>query len=173
MATLAIPDYTVKQADYARARNAALELLRRLDITHPAVNPVEVALSQGVQVRFVEFAGASDSVVSGYFDPEENAIVVNRHEFAPRQTFTVAHELGHKILHAEWADSDQYEVYFRDPKLASNTPIEQEANHFAATLLMPKFMMDEYYREPESRIAAIFAVSIPAVRARLQSLYGF
>jgi Zn-dependent peptidase ImmA (M78 family) len=76
------------------------------------------------------------------------------------------------VLHEEWARSDNYKVLLRDPSLRESNPIEQEANFFAANLLMPKRLMDEYYQLPVDQISSLFAVSIPAVRARLQSLYG-
>ncbi len=159
-------------ADYAKARQAAVSLLDRMGITEPPVDPVSVAEFVGVKVYFVEFTGESDAKISGYYDCEEGSIMVNKHEFPLRQTFTVAHELGHKILHEEWAKSDNYKVLLRDPFARESSPVEQEANFFAANLLMPKSMMDEYYLLPPHEISEIFAVSVPAVKARLQSLYG-
>lgn len=158
--------------DYGKARKAAVSLLERMGITAPPVDPVSVAEFAGVKVRFVEFEGESDARISGFYDCEEDVIVVNKHEFPLRQTFTVAHELGHKILHEEWAKSDNYKVLLRDPFARESSPVEQEANFFAANLLMPKSMMDEYYLLPPHEISEIFAVSVPAVKARLQSLYG-
>ena len=159
-------------ADFRRAKEAALQILNEASVQEPPVDPVELAERAGVLVRFVEFAGPSNERISGFYDCEENIIMVNRNEFALRQTFTVAHELGHKVLHEEWAKSDQYRVLLRDPSLRDNNPMEQEANFFAANLLMPKFMMDEYYQLPTHELSQLFAVSVPAVKVRLQSLYG-
>ena len=159
-------------ADFAKARRAAIELLDQMGITEPPVDPVSVAEFVGVTVSFVEFGGESDARISGFYDCEKDEILVNKHEFPLRQTFTVAHELGHKILHEEWAKSDHYKVLLRDPSMRENSPVEQEANFFAANLLMPKSMMDEYYLLPPHKVSEIFAVSVPAVKARLQSLYG-
>lgn len=159
-------------ADFAKARRAATQLLHDMGLTQPPVDPVSVAEFHGVKVFFVEFQGESDARISGFYDCEDDVIMVNKHEPPLRQTFTVAHELGHKVLHEEWARSDHYKVLLRDPAVRENSPIEQEANFFAASLLMPKFMMDEYYQLPAHEISQIFAVSVPAVKARLQSLYG-
>lgn len=173
MSTMAIPTMpTSMKADFGKARKAALSLLERSGIIEPPIDPVVIAENLGVKVYFVEFKGQSDETISGFYDCEENVIMVNKNEFAPRQTFTVAHELGHKVLHEEWARSDNYKVLLRDPSLRESNPIEQEANFFAANLLMPKRLMDEYYQLPVDQISSLFAVSIPAVRARLQSLYG-
>lgn len=159
-------------ADFRRAKAAALGLLQQAGVVEPPVDPVRLAESVGVQVLFVEFAGPSNDRISGFYDCEDNVIMVNKHEFPLRQTFTVAHELGHKVLHEEWARSDSYKVLLRDPAATESSPVEQEANFFAANLLMPRFMMDEYYQLPPHELSELFAVSVPAIRARLQSLYG-
>ena len=171
MSTSAMLESPTK-ADYAKARRAALELLDKSGVKHPPVDPVRIAEDIGVKVLFVQFGGESDEAVSGFFDCEENIIMVNKREFPLRQTFTVAHELGHKVLHEEWAKSDEYSVLLRDPTIRENSAIEQEANFFAANLLMPKAMMDLYYERPVHQLSSLFAVSVPAVKARLQSLYG-
>ena len=162
----------INAPDYAKARAAALELLESAGLCEPPVDPVTISRDLGVQVFFVEFSGEVDQEVSGFYDCEDDVIMVNKHEFPLRQTFTVAHELGHKVLHEEWAKSDNYKVLLRDPSVRENNPIEQEANHFAANLLMPQFMMDRYYTLPVSQLSRLFAVSVPAVKNRLQSLYG-
>lgn len=158
--------------DYQRAEREALALLRGCDVTEPPIDPVLIALEAGVSVSFVRFDGDSDKNVSGYYDFEANAIVVNKHESPLRQTFTVAHELGHKILHEEWAKSDSYRILLRDPSKIDWNPIELEANVFAANLLMPRAMMDSYYNLPVEQISRLFAVSVPAVNKRLSFLYG-
>lgn len=43
-----------------------------------------------------------------------NEIYVNKNEYPKRQTFTIAHELGHKILHEPWPVSQDYQVLLRD-----------------------------------------------------------
>ncbi len=162
----------IESPDYPRARAAALRLLQEAGLFEPPVDPISISRNLGVQVFFVEFSGEDDRSVSGFYDCEEDVIMVNKHEFPLRQTFTVAHELGHKVLHEEWAKSDNYKVLLRDPSLRESNPIEQEANHFAANLLMPQFMMDNYYTLPVTQLSRLFAVSVPAVKNRLQSLYG-
>lgn len=158
--------------DYRRAEREALSVLKEFGLEEPPVDPVRIAEQLGVPVRFVEFTGETDRNVSGFYDCETNQIWVNKHEFPLRQTFTVAHELGHKILHEEWAKSDNYRVLLRDPSKTDWDPIEQEANVFAANLLMPRRMLDQYYKLPVEQISRLFAVSVPAVSHRLAFLYG-
>jgi Zn-dependent peptidase ImmA (M78 family) len=162
----------IEKPDYRRAERAALKILEDCGITEPPIDPVVIAKELGVSVRFVRFNGDSDQNVSGFYDCEANEIVVNKHEYPLRQTFTVAHELGHKILHEDWARSDNYRVLLRDPSKLEWDPIEQEANAFAANLLMPREMMNDYYNLPVEQISRLFAVSVPAVKKRLSFLYG-
>jgi Zn-dependent peptidase ImmA (M78 family) len=162
----------MSKPDYRRAEREALNLLSLAGISEPPIDPIDLARSQGVTVKFVRFNGESDQKVSGFYDFQTNEIVVNKHEYPLRQTFTVAHELGHKILHEEWAKSDNYRVLLRDPSNMDWDPIEQEANAFAANLLMPRELMDSYYTLPIEKISRLFAVSVPAVTRRLSYLYG-
>ena len=106
------------------------------------------------------------------YDCEDNAIFVNREEYPKRQTFTVAHELGHKVLHEGWARSSEYQVLLRDTTKQNQDFRESEANTFAAELLMPKFMLDQYRELPVEQLSTLFAVSLPAMRNRLSFLYA-
>ena len=157
--------------DYRRAEREAIRLLNQAGIYEPPVNPMEIAKNLGVEVSFVGFSGDSEGV-SGLYDPTRDAILVNREEPGVRQTFTIAHELGHKVLHQEWAKSEAYKVLWRDPRKQSKDRWEQEANTFAANLLMPRQMVDQYKSLPVASIARIFAVSEQVATYRLQNLYG-
>jgi Zn-dependent peptidase ImmA (M78 family) len=162
---------TLLKPDYRRAEREAINLLNHAGVFEPPVNPLEIANSLGVKVHFVSFSGESEGV-SGLYDPSQNMILVNEAEAGVRQTFTIAHELGHKILHDEWARSSAYKVLWRDPRKQGKDRWEQEANYFAANLLMPRQMVDEYKNFPMTVVARIFAVSEPVAKYRLQNLYG-
>jgi len=163
----------LRRPNYRHAEREALRLLSESGIKEPPVNPVKVANDLvGTKVAFVTFSPGSNNI-SGLFDSEENAILVNRDEPPLRQTFTIAHELGHKILHEAWARSSEYKVLLRDPDQREQDFREKEANAFAANLLMPRFMMDQYWENvTPSQLSQLFAVSVPAVKARLSFLYG-
>lgn len=159
--------------DYRRAQAEALRLLNEAGIVEPPVNPIKLARDLvNVKVTFVTFDPV-DSKISGFYDAEENAIYVNSEDPPLRQTFTVAHELGHKVLHEDWAKSADYKVFHRDPEETEQDFREKEANAFAANLLMPRFMMDRYWESLSvSELSQLFAVSVPAIKARLSFLYG-
>jgi len=149
----------------------ALQILRDHAIDEPPVNVVEIAREMGLNVYFVKLRGESDRI-SGFYDGEEDAIYVNKSEYPLRQTWTIAHELGHKVLHEEWAKSSDYKVLLRDSTEEKDFR-EQEADAFAANLLMPRFLMDLYWEDmTHSQLSQLFAVSVPAVKNRLSFLYG-
>lgn len=156
------------KADYKLAEKQAKDLLTELGLTKPPINPVDIAQRLGLKVWFVTFNGEYDKV-SGFYDVGEQAIYVNKDEYPHRQTFTVAHELGHHLLHKEWAQSEEYRMLFRNEG-SSKDPYEQEANAFAANLLVP-FPMLKQYKELASKteLAELFLVSAPVIEHRLKA----
>jgi len=94
-----------------------------------------------------------DDGISGMLVPLETAlagkewvIVVNAQHARVRQRFTIAHELGHLILHrftTPHADRG-FKVRFRDQRSSDGLIAEEiEANHFAAELLLPYALLRE------------------------------
>src|SRR5690606_26213956 len=128
------------------------------------------------QIEFIN----DDPVIS--INPEQN-------KYLPRRRFTLAHELGHYILH-----SSKTKKSFTDSmKTMSRTEsywdsYESEANSFAAQLLMPKdlilqeaeLVLKKYSSEnnvdqiPSSvfvgRMAEKFEVSYKAMEYRLKNI---
>ncbi len=76
--------------------------------------------------------------VAGFLDIQNKQIFVNQEDPPNRQTFTIAHEIGHYLLHRDIIQEhpEQYELLFRGKILEAHTPMEQEANCFAANFLM-------------------------------------
>ncbi|HSI86103.1 MAG TPA: ImmA/IrrE family metallo-endopeptidase [Candidatus Methylacidiphilales bacterium] len=88
-----------------------------------------------------------------------------------RDNFTIAHELGHYFLH-----SGEKPGYGTNPikigRYGTGT-VEQQANRFAAALLMPRQEFSEAFARVgnhPSTLAGLFLVSRPAVEARINSL---
>jgi len=99
------------------------------------------------------------------------AIVVNAEHHHRRQTFSVAHELGHYYLH-DAARSFISKVYRRDSVSSKGIdPEEIEANHFAAALLMPASAMpDRVHPGNVTSLAHEFGVSAEACSNRARTL---
>lgn len=112
----------------------------------------------------------ADLNVSGYLDLTQNAILVNENESKQRQTFTIAHELGHFLLHREeLGNIPDLLVVYRDGK--SDNALEKEANHFAANLLVPDFLLNQYSFTPDEILAKVFGVSLDVVQHRRKARY--
>jgi Zn-dependent peptidase ImmA (M78 family) len=83
-----------------------------------------------------------DRSVSGmlYRDDDHVVIGVNSAHAERRRRFTVAHELGHLVLHkGRPLVVDHVRVNFRDATSSTATDMEEiQANAFAAELLMPR-----------------------------------
>ena len=81
---------------------------------------------------------------------ETNTIFVNAsiEDHEGRYTFTIAHEIGHHVLHKELYDeliSDRSQILCREEK--KKPLIEQQADRFAASLMMPRrILVDEVER---------------------------
>lgn len=161
-----------RKPDYSLVKRVVRSLHAEFAITNPPVNPITLAREKGFDVNFVEFSGDSNKI-SGFYDVEEQSIFVNSDEFPLRQTFTVAHELGHALMHKEWAESDDYKVLLRDSEYNGHNAYEKEANAFAAHLLVPRFMLDDYWNENSvEALSQMFAVSVPMIKNRLSFEYG-
>ncbi len=86
-----------------------------------------------------------------------------------RDRFTIAHELGHRVLHFPLRkNSDQRMAATR----ATGSRVEWEANWFAVGLLMPEEKFRTYCDSCKSlgKVASHFRVSATAARIRADSL---
>lgn len=111
--------------------------------------------------------------ISGILLLEKNKKIIkiytNKKDNYGRRRFTIAHELGHYILHCANIYDDLLISYRRD-----TTEKEREANRFSAELLMP----EEYVKEQHSKLkykshlilSILFRVSDPAMDIRLNEL---
>ncbi|OCJ68622.1 hypothetical protein A6U97_08200 [Agrobacterium tumefaciens] len=165
MDTLTIPNY-------ARVKREVKRIHDDFGIIAPPVNPADIAQNLGVDIQFATFGGRFYEI-SGFYDCDTSTIFVNEAEFPLRQTFTIAHELGHHILHAEWARSADYNVLMRNADYTGHDAHEKEANAFAGHLLVPRFLLDQYWKTTTVEgLSKLFAVSVPVIKNRLAIEYG-
>lgn len=132
-------------------REAAEHLLARHNITEGAVPIEKIVKSFGIEIKLDKV----DDELSGFLVRETTGrkrtmIGANKSHHPHRQRFTIAHELGHFILHrGEAVHLDEYRqgltINLRDTQSAKGEDSdEREANLFAAELLMPaKFLMHD------------------------------
>lgn len=97
-------------------------------------------------------------------------IKVNKNQNIRRQRFTVAHELGHYMMHRNKSEAFTDEVFFRAEK---KDIIEYRANEFASQLLMPEERIKKAISEGDrnlGKLAERFNVSSAAMKVRVQEL---
>ena len=163
-----------------RAQSRAKSLLAKHGCTDLPVDVAVLAKLEGVEVDQADFGDEISGVLMK--DGDRAIIGVNARHAPTRQRFTIAHELGHFMLHTSrdlFVDKD-YIVHFRDETSSTGVdPIEVEANQFAAEVIMPADKVRELFNarrfdiDDEAalrRLAAKFTVSPTAMAVRLSSL---
>jgi len=182
MADLAQDNLRDKARD--RARDTARQIIRDYGITQPPIKVEEIARAQDVEIVRHRFEGPE----SGFAlrDGSRRIIGLNTQTSRRRQRFTVAHELGHLLLHEGnkiIVDQAVLRVDLRNDVSGMGTDIEEiEANTFAAALLMPeKIVFDHVVKLVRANgqitresliaeLARIFDVSAEAMGYRLINL---
>lgn len=167
----------------SRAERRAREIIDRIKPDYPVdVDAIAQAYAVAVQRQDLEDEVSGILVIKG----ERIVIAVNAEHHPHRQRFTIAHELGHYLLHRETSSVfiDVTTVFFRDQRSSEGTEWQEiEANAFAAELLMPvaaltatlrehvgNHLLDELDDAIIHRLAAQFGVSIQALTVRLVRL---
>ena len=126
-----------------------------------------VASKLGITIKQGSF---DDPNIAGYFNRDERTIYVAENDPPSRQAFTVGHELGHFVRHS----ATDVDTFYRaaELNLGDARSNEQEANWFAASLLMPRQLIELYWPAVRdvSRMAGAFGVSASAMVYRLKNL---
>ena len=141
-------------------------------------NNAEINLNQIIEylgINLVNHEFSNDISGVYYKDVEKFHIGVNSEHPETRKRFTIAHEIGHHILHDNHLHYDGENMaettYFRATKLTSAE--ETEANYFAAELLMPEELIEKCIANGVTyvgELATCFNVSEQAMRHRLINL---
>lgn len=138
----------------------AQEMLNDAGVTSLPVRPIEVAKHFDINVQAKP---ATASGASGWLVRVNNdfAIIYATHiDNEGFQNFSIAHELGHYGLegHPEHIFQDGNE-HASHAGFSSADPIEREADHFAACLLMPKSLCKPIIGKSLDGIAAVIALA--------------
>lgn len=124
----------------------AKKYLDTLNILEPPVSPRQI--TQELNIPVFDWSFPPDVSGLTFFNNNFVCIGVNDQHPYVRQQFTIAHELGHVVLHSDDNDSADLfiDVEFNDMEVGQmwteqdnqQREKEREANWFAADLLMPK-----------------------------------
>jgi Zn-dependent peptidase ImmA (M78 family) len=174
-------------ADAEGARERARTLLRQAKLTSPPTPIDRLVRTAGALLQYIPL----DDELSGMaFEKAGQAVVaVNALHHPNRQRFTIAHELGHIVMHRDHiADQVHVDKEFRvrpdavlrrDVLAATGTDaLEIEANAFASELLMPREWLERELSggwdidegEKIEGLARRFKVSVSAMQFRLLDL---
>lgn len=127
---------------------------------------------------YIEKLGGKIEYTFENLDSNGGSIIVNSpkdfiiklsHATSPkRDIFTIAHELGHFVLHSDFGNKK-----IRAQRSDDSSLPEKEANSFAASFLMPRDKVEEVYNRLHgniSKLAQEFNVSILAATWRCKNL---
>ncbi len=164
----AVPEIP-KTARWHEAKSLADEFTK--DYTVPPIPVIEIAESHGVDVVFADFNDYNNKV-AGFCNFAEAKIYVNKNDIMERQMFTIAHEFGHWIMHKDYflSNPDEYPILPRFQSVEKHNTLEQEANYFAANLLVPERLLRPVIDAPISALAKIFKVSRSMMENRVKSV---
>ncbi|MBI4432349.1 MAG: ImmA/IrrE family metallo-endopeptidase [Candidatus Omnitrophica bacterium] len=163
-----------------KIREKTEDILRWAKINEPAVPVEKIAEQLNLQIIYEPFEGT----LSGCVIREDGKarIGVNSNDHENRQRFTIAHEIGHFLLHEgeEVFVDHGFRINRRDVNSSLvQEPEEIEANDFAAELLMPvKFIKRDIEEkqidlENDKTVQALakkYKVSVRAFSYRLANL---
>lgn len=164
-----------------RIENLASSILSELNMVSAPIDIKSIAKKKGATLKPYDLGEKisgmlivknSDGIIS--YNPSESLV---------RQRFTIAHELGHFLLHKKTQDvfvDKQFQVHFRDENSTTGQDIQElEANAFAAAILMPKELLITEIRKHRfdlgdefalKELAKLFNVSLQAMSFRMANL---
>jgi len=157
-----------------RGEEAGVEARRSLGLNEAQpLDDVLRSLERTTDIQVFVRPLGSDGIAGAYWVSQDVPfMLVNADHPVERQRFTLAHEFGHHRLgHGNQVDQ---RVAF-----GASSPLEVEANAFAASFLMPPAAIAETLAELDQpqitfdvliTLAALFGVSAKAMRIRLETL---
>lgn len=177
----------MKTSNADRIEHQAIEAMNAAGAVDAPVDLDRIARSLHVQIQeeTLEDHVSGVLVVKG----GQRLVLLNRRHHPNRQRFTLAHELGHLVLHEAVGDrvfiDTNMRVYQRvgtpldaaysQPGSTTTAQEEREANLFASALLMPRALLERYARGLDlsdeidvAHLARVFGVSEQAMTIRLQ-----
>ena len=154
----------------------ASDILESFDITSPPVDPFFIAKEENIRLcpckPLKGFYGRIEYIKSKdrffLYHPD-----IKLHDYIPQVRFSLGHELGHYYIpkHRQFLLSGYFH-YSVSNRL--EIPLEQEADNFSATLLIPELFLRSFFKNQSSitiekikELANLCEVSITATAARL------
>ena len=131
-------------------------ILKSLDLWRLPVYPIAIAKIEGIELLPDKFGDGFDGRIR--FIKEIDSFAISYREQGPgrslgRVRFTLAHELGHYYLHKPYLLGG--ECHSSKTNFVSKDKMEEEADEFAASLLMPMELFRDRIQLLRSGVASL------------------
>lgn len=141
----------------------------------PGADLLPIVEQLGGSIRFQDVWEIADTSSGSIRIDGENdfEIVLATHTGPIRDRFTIAHEIGHYVLHYLWPRQNGHNLGPIEAKRYGTGRVEWEANWFAAGFLMPAEAFRLAYAQSNGNLNSLsdqFQVSMEAARIRTESL---
>ena len=158
--------------NYKKIRDLAWNILIKNGVSELPVNIYKICKQEGINVfsykvseSFIESMGLTEEAELNDAFSMGNTIFYNEEKSEQRRRFSIAHELGHILLHSDI----EFKIYNREP-LPCELPIEAEANAFAARILAPLCVLQFLNLNSAREISEVCNISYTAAEARFSRL---
>lgn len=170
-----------KASGFSKSQIAKIagEISKKLNFIAGESSIRDVLEKKGFKIKtrsFMDWAEKHDSIHVKFEDGEENPdirVYLSETSSQFRENFTLAHELGHFVLHYIIPGHQNNRSEFMATRNGEPELVEFEANRFSAEFLMPRDTFTQKadtFNQSESKLSAYFKVSQEAVRVRIQDL---
>lgn len=165
----------------------AAEILAEFKVKSAPIQVEKIAKKMGLEVVSRDLGSNVSGVL--YIQNGKGTIGYNPNDSEVRKRFTIAHELGHFILHKinndMFIDKKEFKLFRNEQSSTGENKMEMEANAFAAALLMPKNLLISEVKKHRldlsgddeddaiSILAKKFEVSLTAMTFRIDNLNLF
>lgn len=149
----------------------ALNVLHKSGALYHNVLPIDLFnVLESLNLQLLKLDFKNEEIDGAYVRSRKAIYVSDKILNESRVRFTIAHEIGHHVLHGFIND----EILYRKKTSQNDVNIERQANWFAASLLMPKHLLDNYIELNLNlnELAVVFGVSKLAMSIRLSN-YGY
>lgn len=180
-------DMCLTLKDKRKIEKKANDFLGSAEEENGIIDIIAFARSKGFEVFLSELPGKNEDGVI-YVDMENGEektkkILISNELKYPAARFIIAHELGHYVLHYDRNDMSKQKgkVFFHVDTHENKAKEEQEADYFAACLLMPQKTFKNKYEELNAKmengnvvvnmLSQIFIVEPNAVSRRIPEVY--
>lgn len=154
-----------KQSETRAARKFGEKIAKEASFMKPPIDVFSIIEEKyGLKVRKLSL----NDEVSAIADLDQNEIIINTDKPYYHTRFTAAHELGHILLKHKQRKWTEYSSNINNSN--PNKPIEEEANAFAAGLLMPEYLVRKLANKKTTpaNLAKLFEVSQEAMWYSIQ-----